>query len=283
MIAVASGVASADTILETQTQTGTLPSFSSPPTPNTNTATFAGFDQTAANNSIVCPVGFTCGTAVLYEIDLGLSANTSGQVTVSNSNPSNQNIYCISAVNGDTCSGSGATATNGVSVAGTINLDVVDPNMNEVLAFNNAPTFTVATTNVSGSNAGRKNYIIITGSAGVTGMTTYSGTGNPTDPISDIYDSTNDPTWSADSAAYIGGTVTLDLTLSGNQEIGSAATGVNPVSSSASITGGTVTADYLFSYTETSNSTTPEPTTMVLMGGALLGIGLIRKRKANRA
>jgi len=270
---LASGVGSATTIDSFETATGGVPAFSAPPNPNTAVATVAQFSQAAANAAIAaaCPLGFVCSTATLYEVDLGLSANTSGSLDINNANATSQNVGCINGAPGATCSGAGATATNGVAAEGTLSLNATDPLANDVLALVNAPTFTIATNGVQGSGAGKNNFLTV-----VPGTTPFSGTGTATDPLGEVYDS-SDATWAAEMAAYTGaGNVTLNLSLTGASQIGSSPAGVSTSANVDSITGGSVTAQYDYSYTET--SIVPEPATLFLMGSALVGVGLLRKR-----
>jgi len=271
LLALASGLALANTIDAVETATGSVPSFSAPPNPNTSSTTVGGFSEAAANAAIAlaCPVGFSCSTATLYEIDLGLSANTAGNLTISNSNSTTQNVGCFAA----TCSGSTATATNGVAAEGTLSLDVFDPLGNDVLALVNAPTFSVATNGVTGSGAGKSNFLTVN-----PGANTFAGTGTATDPLGEIYQM-SDSMWTTEAADYSVTNVSLSpIHLNGASQIGSSPAGVTTSANTDSITGGTITAKYLYSYTETNTSGVPEPTTMVLLGGALLGLGLIRKR-----
>jgi hypothetical protein len=278
------GVASASTIVDsTQAPVATtLGATSAPPnvsgpggTPSLVTGV-NGYSQAAANAAIAaaCPLGFTCSTANLYQIDLFINANTSGSLTVTNTGGPTT-VPCINTV--PTCDGSSATAVNGTSLEGNLTLNTYDPLGTDVLVDNNAVTFSVATNSISGSGAGKKNYLTI-GS----GNTNESGTGIITDASPDAYDSSEGALWTSAVARYSCATancVTLDLFLSGASSIGNPQpAGVGSTNNIDSITGGTVSVDYLYSYTETQTSGTPEPATLFLMGSALVGIGLLRKR-----
>jgi len=283
-LGLVSGIASASTIVDsTQTPASTaLTASSSPPnvtgpggTPSESVG-INGYSQANANAAIAaaCPVGFVCSTASLYQIDLFITANTSGSLTVTNTGGPTA-IPCINSV--PTCDGSGATATNGVSLEGNLTLNTYDPLGTDVLVDNNAVTFTVATNSVTGSGGGKLNYLTIGA-----GNTNESGTGLITDASPDAYDSSQGALWTSAVATYSCATancVNLNLFLSGSSSIGNPQpAGVGSTNNIDSITGGSVNAVYLFSYTETQISGTPEPATLFLMGSALVGIGLLRKR-----
>jgi len=282
LLSLASVVASATTIFSTQAPAASTLTLASAPanvtgpggTPS-EIVGVNGYSQAAANAAIAaaCPVGFTCSTASLYQIDLFISATSSGSLTVTNSGGPTS-IPCINSV--PTCDGSGATATNGTSLEGNLTLNTYDPLGTDVLVDNNAVTFSVATNSITGSSGGKKNFLTITG-----GNTTETGTGIITDSSPDAYDNT-DANWTSAVATYSCSTancVTLDLFLSGASSIGNPQpAGVGSTNNVDSITGGTVSVDYPYSYTETNTSGAPEPATLFLMGSALVGIGMLRKR-----
>jgi hypothetical protein len=85
------------------------------------------------------------------------------------------------------------------------------------------------------------------------------------------------PTTVNDPGDFIGSTVTLDIGAFASTVISS--TSGNVTTANNTDAGELVTVTYNF----TPASTTPEPTTMVLMGGALVGIGLIGKKRFKKS
>jgi len=288
MLGLASGIASANTIFSSQTATGTLTNAGAPPNVDSPTSPgpgpnapsevvgVNGYSQAAANAAIAasCPIGFICSAATFYQIDLSVAATTSGSLTVTNTGGPTA-IPCLTNVG--TCDGSAATATNGISLEGNLTLNTYDPLSNDVLVEHNTPTFSIATNSVTGFGAGQTNYLTI-GS----GNTNESGTGTLATSSPNTYNNTQGALWTTASAAYSCATVncvTLDLFLSGGSSIGNPQpAGVGSTNNIDSITGGSVIVAYDYSYTETQIGGTPEPATLFLMGSALVGIGLLRKR-----
>jgi hypothetical protein len=263
-------LASATTINSIQVATGGIIGALAAPsipagTQSTGTASVSGFNQTAANASIVCPSGFTCGTANLYEIDLGILANTSGSMNITNSTGASAFVDCFAG----NCSKNSPNA--GIAAEGFASLQVVDPN-NQNQGFGNKPTFVISTNAVDSVN--NTNALQISSAA----TTAENGTNVVTIPLADIYDSTNDPNWLSDRVAYTINPVNFSLTLSGNQQIGSAPVGVATSNTVANLSSGLISVNYLFNYSEVPDGTVPEPTTMALMGGAMIGLGLLGKR-----
>jgi len=267
---VATGIASANTLTGFQTTSGSFADFTDPPTSSTSVS-FNQFNQAAADAAVAgaCPVGFACSTAVLFQIDLSLTGTGSGNITLSNGTGSNANLGCI-VVSGSPCDDStGGVLSNGVGIADTLTFRGTDPNSN--LVFNRTGnTFLVAT---NFNDSGSFEYLLPNGSS------SFSGSNPVNINRPDIYDSTHDASWIADSAAYRGlGSVTINFALTAGYSDEFNPTGVtNPVNS-AGVSNGSVSAKYLYQFTETDLSGAPEPTTLFLMGSALVGVGLIRKR-----
>lgn len=278
----AAGIASADPLLD-YTVTGTVGLFSTPPNPNAEIASFAGFNATHAQALVTaaCPPGFTCTFEALQEIDLGLSVTTSGTVSIVSSNSTTTTIGCFLTGSDNCTTGGGGTGAGGVAVEGTLALTATDSLGNMVLATGPTASFSPIATN-SGSGV---NKVL---NVAANSNTPYSGNGSAGVALGEIY-ATSDPTgsdfsttWANEAAAYTGGTVNLNLGLNASYQAGSVTSGITVGgTNTATINGGTVTADYIFDYTETQNTvpgSTPEPATLFLMGSALVGIGLIRKR-----
>jgi hypothetical protein len=167
-----------------------------------------------------------------------------------------------------------------VAVEGTLALTATDSLGNSVLATGPVPSVTLATNSGSGVSK------VLTVAANSNNLYTGSGTANVA--FGEVYEA-SDPTgsnfttsWASEAAAYTGGTVNLTLALNASYQAGSVTSGITIGSTNtAAINGGTVTAEYIFDYSEAQNTvpgSTPEPATLFLMGSALVGIGLIRKR-----
>ena len=79
---LAAGIASATTLTGFQSASGSMTDFNDPPTSST-TVSFNQFNQAAADAIVagLCPVGFVCSTAQLYQIDLSLTATGSGNIS----------------------------------------------------------------------------------------------------------------------------------------------------------------------------------------------------------
>jgi hypothetical protein len=270
-LCVGSGIVNAGTVFSTVSAGGILPDMTAPPNPNTTgSASFAQFNFTTVNAAIQssCPAGFTCSGASLYQIDLGMQANTDGLLTINNSNSTSQQVGCIGGI----CNGAGVSATSGVAADGTLTLLGYDPlsNLNPVVGVVNATAFTVNTNTLFAGNA-----VLTVG----TGATPFSGTGSATDPLAEVYGTNESNLTAAVLSAYTGaGNVSIGLTLTGASQFGSAPAGVSSSGNIDEVSSGTVNAEYFYSYTETQIGGAPEPATLFLMGSALVGIGLLRKR-----
>jgi len=266
-LAIAAGPASALSITYTGDQAatgGTVGAFGS-----TATTTFTGFSESAANAAVAAAcsglgAGWSCSTASVYEVELGLTLNATGSYTVSGSGT----IACDSSL-GSCPTGIGATSSNGVAAATDVSVTAYDPLSNEVLAYSSA-IVDLPTNTLVGTGSTKHNLFTLT-----VNPTTVTGSGTAVSPEGDLYDNT-DASWASEITAYSAANVTLNLGVSGTYSNGTA-TSTIAQSASVAVTSGQAYVDYLYSYTENYTSL-PEPTTMFLMGSALLGAGLLRKR-----
>ena len=256
---------------------GNIASFTAP---GSSTTSASQFNQTAVNAAVQssCAAGFTCSAVSLYEIDFTLTANLSSTVTVNNSTASTQYVGAISGQGGTYVGG----ATSGIAVASVATLTLSDPLNNDLVDV--LPTFSIATDTrrkiACGSGtptSGNYSNCLSIGS----GSHMFSGTGTDTKSGS-LTSGDLDPTT---LAAYVGsGNVTFDLALGGQTNNGSLPSAVTIPGNTATIQALTngLKVEYLYSYEQTAISSSPEPTTMALFGGALLGLGFFgRKRRTN--
>jgi len=282
------GNAGATTLSGSETVFGNITGFTSGTSSSTSAAQF-----NAATATVICPVNYSCGPATLVEIDFSLTTPLAGSVTVANSSATQTGYYAsiagaLGTYNGDSTPGS--ANTTGTAVEQTVGVTLSDPTNSDLI--DTTPVVAVATSNqyhrTGGSPTGGCGG---TGSAGSTNFinclvvatsssTVYSGTGSDTE--GNTY-STGDSGWSAESAPYSGsGTVTFGLAAAAPGTTNGTATGngLSVGTNTASITSLTdaLAVTYDYTYTETFVGSTPEPTTMVLMGGALLGLGLLRRK-----
>jgi len=271
------GSASADTIISSSVSAfGNIPTFSAP---GDQAVSAAQFNEAAVNASIqtACPAGFFCSALTLTEIDFTLQANLAATVNILDARPGVTYIGPITSEGGTF-----GHPTSGFAVAEVATVSLIDPFLNDVVDV--SPTFSIPTTKeFRGSGAGTgacSGALAPTATKFVNclavpvGVHIFSGTGTDTETGS--YLSTDfTPTL---LAGYVGtGTVAFDLALDGLTENGTIQSGVtipaNTATIQALVDGLTVTYDYTYSL-----STTPEPGTMALLGGAFLGLGLLRKR-----
>jgi hypothetical protein len=267
------GAASASTITASQSVTGGYATFNAP---NSSTTSASQFNATAVNAAIQasCPVGDTCSALTLTEIDFTLTANLQATVTAANSNGSTSYIGSIAGEGGTF-----SNPTSGIALDQTTSVSLIDPLANDVVDV--VPTFNIATTTelkrTTPCTGAPTSSNFLNCLAIAPGSQTFTGTGTDTETGSYTGTAIN----SGVLTAYEGsGNVTFGLTSAGNTNNGTLLSGVTVPTNTATInanpTGLTVTYDY--SFTETASTTTPEPGTMVLMGAALVGLGLIRRK-----
>lgn len=258
-----------------QTATGpTIASFTAPaittnpPSAAPGSASVAQFSLANANAAIAgeCPAGFTCtpNSAVLVGIEVDVTAGLTATL----------NLTGGPGTIAGTVGGNQSTSTSGIAANAGLTLTAFDPLSTETLAF--SPTLISVATN--GINLGGNFYSLGSGTA------TFSGAATGTSTLFTIYcDNVTDcgsvsGNWATAATDYSGaGNVTMSLYLNGFATLGTTTFNIlNSSTASGALTGGNVTVDYLYDITET--SITPEPTTLFLMGSALVGVGLLRKR-----
>jgi hypothetical protein len=265
------GGASATTITGSSTAYGNIAAFNAG---SSSSVSANQFNQTLLDAAIqaACPAGDTCSGSTLTEIDVSLTVNLTASLGVNNSNAFTAYAPANSSTPGTYLGG----ATSGTAIADQASIEITDP-VTDGIDFVDKPTFSVATTNqfktTCGSSGTPSSAHFVNCLAIAPGSTTYSGTG--TDMETGSY--TGD--LSGETSTYVGSGVVSFALAGSTLTPNTLPNGVTIPTNSASITalthGLTVTYDY--SYTEVQN--TPEPTTMALVGGALLAIGIIRKKR----
>jgi len=268
------GSASATTVITGTTSTfGSNGAFGAG---TTGSVSAGQFNQAATDAAIqaACPAGFTCSGSTLTEIDFTLTVNTQAAVTLSNTNAGTAYVGPLAGENGTF-----GNPTSGFAVSQLTTIDLNDA-INQGIV-EDIPTFSAATTNEfkSSTCSGTAVSSAFTNCLAVAhGGQSYSGTG--TDSQSGSY--TGD--LSGLLSTYVGsGQVAFTLSSIGGTENGRLPTNVGISSNTATIEALTnsLAVTYDYSYTETAIPSTPEPTTMALVGGALLAIGLVRKKRIN--
>lgn len=281
LVSLAVGVASADTIMTESGTSSTFGNLSTITVPNSGTITAGQFDQVGTNAAIqaACPVGDTCSALTLTEIDFTLTTNLSASVSVANSTGTTAYIGSIGGENGLF-----GSPTSGFAVAQDTTVTLSDPLTASLLE--NFPTFSEATTTelvktncgAGTANAGNFENCLAVAAGGQT----FSGTGTDTQTAVYLSGAITSPVLST----YVGtGNVSFGVATSGGTSNGTLQAGVTIPTNSATVTSlvDALQVTYDYTYTEDIPSgSAPEPTTMVLLGGALLGIGFFRnKRRAD--
>jgi len=260
---MATSLASAVTI------TGTISFSTSLATQTASSATpqnfnLGQFNQTAINSAITaaCTPGHVCSASTFTAIDFQLSVNVTDKFIAQNTTAGTLRVN----VGGPDAFGGSQTYSEAVQA----DLIMFDPNL--YATAESLPTYFNPSSVAVAANTTKT----------VSGTVSDTQTGHVNVPTrvltTSVNNSSNTATLSSgDISTYIGsGTVTYELDLSSGVHIpGTTPSGMNTGSDSV-LNSGTAMITYTYTYTDT--NVAPEPTTMVLFGSALLGIGMLRKR-----
>ena len=272
------GSAFATPITVTISVYGDIPSFTLETGPHATSA--SQFNATAINAAIAaaCAAGHTCSALTLNQIDFTLHATNDVTVGVVNSAPSTKYIASIIGSEGTYLGG----ATSGTALLAEEQVTASDSITTDLVIAN--PTLSVAT------DTRRVNPKCASGSATALnfqnclavapGGKTFTGTASDSGSASYL---SSDANWATVLSTYVGsGTVgfTLDSSTSTSNGTLYGASGVSNSATEHFIANGLQVA-YTYTYDDTTTSV-PEPTAMALMGAALVGIGLIRRRRTTR-
>ena len=270
--------ASASPITVTITVYGNIPSFTIGAGGSTSVSQF---NQTATNNTIQtnCTFSYICSALTLDSVELRVRSAATINYNLSNTSGSTNYVAAINtglapqaAVN----AGAAVTFNDGITTA----LLVTNPNISVL------------------TDTDRHNAVCTTGTAnrGCLTVTTAGLNVNQTATGSDSNQYLNgDAEWASVLAQYVGAsTKSFTLTSAPAVQTGQinftnstsfggtslAAAGSGDLDDFANITG--LVVRYTYTYDETFNPV-PEPTSTALMGGALLVVGMVRRRRSNKS
>ncbi|NDJ10889.1 MAG: PEP-CTERM sorting domain-containing protein [Acidobacteriia bacterium] len=270
--------ASATPITVTITVYGNLPSFT---IGSGGSTSVSQFNQTATNNTIQtnCTFSYICSALTLDSVELGVRSAATINYSLSNTSGSTNYVAGIANVVSPTAAvnaGAAVTFNDGITTA----LLVADPNITVL-------------TNTNRRNAGCTTGVATRGCLTVTtaGLSiNQTATGSDSNAYFD-----GDAEWASVLAQYVGAsTKSFALTSTPATQTGQinftnsssfsgtslAAAGSGDLDDFANITG--LVVRYTYTYDETFNPV-PEPTSMALMGGALLVVGMVRRRRSNKS
>ncbi len=270
------GSAFATPITVTISVYGDIPSFMLEAGPQTTSAN--QFNATAINASITaaCAAGYTCSALTLNQIDFTLHATNDVTVGVENTAKSTKYIASISGSEGTYLGG----ATSGTALLAQEQVTASDSITTDLVIAN--PTLSVATDTRRVSpkcGSGSATALNFQNCLAVApGGRHFTGTASDSGSASYL---SSDANWATVLSTYVGsGTVgfTLDSSTSTANGTLYGASGVSNSATEYFIANGLKVA-YTYTYDETP---IPEPTAMALMGAALVGLGLIRRRRTTR-
>jgi len=269
---MATSIAGATTITRQITFSTALTSItaSSSPIENFN---LGQFNRTAINAAITaaCASGHTCTASNLTSIDFQLASTVNTAFITTNSTAGTLRV----GVSGpDGFDGSGSLQ---YSYAVQADLVLFDPNLFSTVEtlptfFNTTSIATAKTSTKTTSGAAsdtQTGHINVATGLLTTSVNNIANTATLSGPYTTV---------GTDLNTYVGaGTVTYELAIAAGYHVPGTTPAGLALNSDATLTSGTATIVYTYTYDDTV-TTTPEPTTMVLFGSALLGIGLLRKR-----
>ena len=270
--------AAATPITVTITVYGNIPSFTIGAGGSTSVSQF---NQTATNNTIQtnCTFSYSCSALTLNSVELGVKSAATIAYSLSNTSGATNYVASINTGLGPQAAvnaGAAVTFNDGITTA----LLVANPNIS-VLTDTNRRT-AGCTTGV----ANRGCLTVTTAGLNVN----QTATGSDSNQYLD-----GDAEWASVLAQYVGAsTKSFTLTSAPATQTGQinftnsssfsgtslAAAGSGDLDDFANITG--LVVRYTYTYDETFNPV-PEPTSMALMGGALLVVGMVRRRRSNKS
>ena len=270
------GSAFATPITVTISVFGDIPSFTMGTGSSTTASQFNAPAINAAIQAACITDGHVCSTLTLTNIDFTLSTTNTINVSAINSSGSTQYIAPAPGYGGTfaggATSGTAVLAKETITASDSISSLLVNPTL--FVATNTSRVRgTCATGTVTAGNF--QNCLAV-----ANGGATFSGTASDSGSASYL---SSDANWATVLSTYVGsGTVafTLDSSTSTSNGTLYGASGVSNSATEHFIANGLQVA-YTYTYDDTT-TTVPEPTAIALMGAALVGIGLIRRRRTTR-
>jgi len=313
LVVAAAGFASANDIELFQTAAGgALAPVTAPPGVASPDATVTGYSQAVAATAAAawvtaqCPATWVCNvnSVTFEEVDIGYNINLTQSFTLNNSNSTTVQMPCL-AVAGSVCTGNNnpTNVAKGIAIQGTSQLQiddgilggysagppVTDPSQGDIINATGLPTDNVATNTATGAscssigNGCTYSYALATGDTTFTSAAAYVLSAG----LSEYY-KISDAQWSSginESGYYSQATVPFTVYSLLGAITATSQTGVTTVSNNAFLnTGSTISVQYgyVVDYTNYNPGGTPEPGTLMLMGGALVGLGLFGRQRIRK-